>query len=193
MGVQSASDPATPSQVRLAGRGSRRFRCCSLAQGHRFICLLVLATLCLYLPVEAFDSDKDVGFDDAILQSCLSVSPSKSTGPVRLPIPAGPPSRRLPSLLTLAVPGSLSPALAAPKHCQVQYLLAARLCARSRIAVTTPPTQELIVPRAAALLTDSPAVGKAVFYGNTVFRNRSKAEEGEQGHTSSRVCGGKED
>lgn len=163
MGVQSASDPATPSQVRLAVRGSWRFRCCSLASGRRLIRLVVLATLCLYLPVEAFDSDKDVGFHDTILQSCLSVSPSKSTGPVRLPIPAGPPSRRLPSSLTLwcQVP---SPALAAPKHCQVQYLLAARLCARSRIAVTTPPTQELIVPRAAALLTESPAVGRAVVF-----------------------------
>ncbi len=36
----------------------------------RFLRLLTLITLCIYLPLEAFDNDAVVGFDESVVQSC---------------------------------------------------------------------------------------------------------------------------
>ena len=137
---------------------------CSLVASSRFIRLLVLAGVCFCLPLEALDSDADVGFDDAVPQARNPASPSESTNTTDLPSPAGVPPCAFLRSLTSVVPTPLPPALDGPRSHQIWYLMAARLCARSRIAVTNPPAQELIVSRAAALLTDSRAVGRAVVF-----------------------------
>lgn len=45
-------------------------------RGVRALRLLVLIVICAYLPLEAFDADAVVGFDDIVLQVCDSFSPS---------------------------------------------------------------------------------------------------------------------
>ena len=107
----------------------------------RPLSLFLLALLCLYLPLEAFDGDADVGFQKGILQisDSLRSAPSKSS--------STPPERAASAIERYLL--SEPPRVTAPQNpaANVQtescvcLLKTSRLCARSRIGESTRPPQ----------------------------------------------------
>ncbi len=146
--------------------------------------VLFVGLLWLYLPLEAFDTDAEVGFGDAVIggYGCLGDSPSSAT-----PIPdsaVGAPSwRELPSVTLLAALLPLYlPNSGADR--QRRLLLAARLCARSRIAEPPfgpqqPDTNTHLVVRSRSFM-DLLAVEGGFLYeevrGHKTNADRSKEE-----------------
>ncbi len=100
----------------------------------RFLRLLTLIILCIYLPLEVFDGDAVVGFDEAVWQNSESCGPSNATvtQTVGAPDLVGPGAQDAPLLLR-----------------------ASRLCGRSRIVGEGGP---LHPPLRDAVLTGRSAV-----------------------------------
>ncbi len=96
--------------------------------------LLVVIAICTYLPLEAFNGDAVVGFDEAVWQNCESFGPSNAT------------VTQTPGAPDLLGPGAQR---------LLQLLQASRLCARSRIVVEGGP---LHPPLGDAVLTGRSAV-----------------------------------
>ena len=122
----------------------RVYQVCDQASGRqglspsgRLLRLLFLAVLWVYLPLEAFDADADVGLEDAVVQCGSPRDLSQSSVTPGPPSPAGPaigPARLSVSWGAAAsAPGALHGAL---DH-QVRLLRASCLCARSRIGELT--------------------------------------------------------
>ncbi len=100
----------------------------------RFLRLLTLIILCIYLPLEAFDGDAVVGFEEAVWQNSESCGPSNAT------------VTQTPGAPDLLGPGAQR---------LLQFLQASQLCARSRIVVEGGP---LHPPLGDAVLTGRSAV-----------------------------------
>jgi len=128
--------------------------------------LLVLAGICIYVPVEAFDGDAEVGLDDALIQTFDSRLDFKGITSQH-PTPPGPPAWHQVTSLGLMV-GAPAPSPSSPAVCQTRLLRASRLCPRSRIGDAHSPPQEGVAPRgpdeADALLTASRPAGRAFIF-----------------------------
>ncbi len=131
---------ATFVRSRLKGRWSVQGP--SLTPAGRCMWPAVLAVMCLYLPLEAFEGDAHVGFDDACLNSAALILPCPNSVTPTPPSPIGPPVwHRLPSL-SLAVSDPLLPAFDEVVDSQVRRLMVSGLSARSRIPGVAPTTTE---------------------------------------------------
>jgi len=149
-------DKASGQQARGRSRVTRCLR------------LLLLAGLWLYLPLEAFDAEADVGLDEAVLQDfgALCASPSGST--LVPDSSAGSPTWCTLRPVTLATAVPLSRASGDPVNRQLWHLRASHLCARSRIAEPPSPLQQEVTTRNLGVsrrsFTDLLAVEGGFFY-----------------------------
>ena len=102
--------------------------------------LMFLIILAVYIPLEAFDGDPEVGFDEAMLltaSSCITVTPNP-------PAPPGPrPPQNLPSV-RFSMPAAEARVAPGPNNEGRGRLVCLRvslLCARSRIAEPATPLE----------------------------------------------------
>ena len=128
-----------------------------------FFTLLVLAAIGVYLSLEAFDGDTDVGFEDAALRSCYPDGPASSGGTPHSPEPASPIAcmRSACVGLVLEEPAGVARHMPWPDP-RLGRLVASRSCARSRLthASAAPRSQDTSLDCANAPLADcSPARG----------------------------------
>lgn len=108
----------------------RSFRRCSYA---RLVRLIIVVGLWMYLPLEAFDGDAPVGFDNAVLRDCDFFGRSDSGLTPTPSSPSGPPLWRALPASVLGAAALLPPVLPEVPDHQLRRLRASCLCARSRL------------------------------------------------------------
>ena len=173
-------DKASGQQARGRSRVTRCLR------------LLLLAGLWLYLPLEAFDAEADVGLDEAVLQDfgALCASPSGST--LVPDSSAGSPTWCTLRPVTLATAVPLSRASGDPVNRQLWHLRASRLCARSRIAELPCPLQQQVRTRnlvvSSRSFTNLLAVEGGFFY-EEVRGHKTNADRSNDSERRSRPAG----